>query len=80
MLPTAESGTLTLTDRPRMKGTWPRHMTIYREEEAKTKWLIVADQMGNHLEVLDVNPTNGTLSPRQVVPTQPQPSFVWFGY
>ena len=51
-----------------------------REEEARTKWLIVADQMGNHLEVLDVNPTNGTLSPRQVVPTQPQPSFVWFGY
>ena len=55
-------------------------MTIYREEEAKPKWLIVADQMVNHLEVLDVNPTNGTLSPRQVVPTQPQPSYVWFGY
>ena len=65
-----------------MKGTWPRHMTIFRGPEGKVKpqWLIVADQMGNHLEVLDVSPTNGTLSPRQVISTPPQPSFVYFDY
>ena len=35
-----------------MEGTWPRHMALYREQNVKPKWLIVADQMGNHLEVI----------------------------
>ena len=64
----------------RLTGTWPRHMSIYQDEDLlKYKWLVVADQMGNHLEILNVNKTDGTLTAAgPVVPTPPGPSWVNF--
>ena len=63
----------------RLTGTWPRHMSIYKYEDTKYKWLVVADQMGDHLEVLTVNQKDGTLTAAgPVVPTPPGPSWVNF--
>ena len=60
----------------RLTGTWPRHMAIYQGDYYKNKWLVVADQKGNHLELLTVNSTDGTLTAGQIVPTAPGPSWV----
>ena len=51
-------------------------MAIYQGDYYKNKWLVVADQKGNHLELLTVNSTDGTLTAGQIVPTAPGPSWV----
>ena len=51
-------------------------MAIYQDEYYKDKWLVVADQMGNHLELLTVNTTDGTLTAGPIVATPPGPSWV----
>lgn len=55
-------------------GTWPRHMALHSVGHV----IVVADQMGDHIQVLHVDQEDGTLSGGDVAKTPHQPSFVAF--
>jgi len=58
----------------RLAGTWPRHMALH----PKRNLLVVADQMGDKLQLVKLDGATGKMTGGPVVPTPHQPSFVAF--
>ena len=55
-----------------LQGTWPRHFAI------KEDIMVVADQMGNSVQLVNINKDTGLLSGEDMVWIGNQPTFVCF--
>lgn len=69
-----EGNTLRKVQEFHIAGTWPRHMALHSVGHV----IVVADQKGDHVQVLHVNQEDGTLTVGDIAKTPHQPSFVAF--